>query len=77
MVISWFYSVGMPVPLSLDFFSCVWPTLKREAQKQGQWFSGGGALLDRVCLSLERGISAVYSPPGECSVEVCLVYWPV
>ena len=39
--------------------------------------SCGGALLDRVCLLLERGLAAMYSGPGECSVEVCLVCWPV
>ena len=33
--------------------------------------------MDRVCLSVERGFAAVYSGPGECSVEVCLVCWPV
>ena len=76
-VVSLFYYVGMPVPLSLDFFCCVWPTFLREDQKRRRWFSCGGALLDRVCLSLERGLATVYSGPSECSVEVCLVSWPV
>ena len=40
-------------------------------------FSCDGALLDRVCLLLERGFAAGYLGPGECSVEVCLVCWPV
>ena len=35
------------------------------------------ALLDRVCLLLERGFAAVYLGLGKCSVEVCLVCWPV
>ena len=30
-----------------------------------------------ICLSLERGFTAVNSGPGECSVEVCVVSWPV
>ena len=76
-VVSLFYYVWMPVPLSLYFFCCVWPTLLRKVQKRRRWFSCGGALLDRVCLSLERGLASVYSGPGECSVEVCLVSWPV
>ena len=33
--------------------------------------------MNRVCLSLERGFAVEYSRPCECSVEVCLVYWPV
>ena len=64
------------MPLSLDFFCCVWPTLLRAVQEQGRWFFCGVALLDRGCLSLERGLAAMYSEPGECSVEVCLVSWP-
>ena len=71
------YYVGMPVPLSLDFLCCTWPLLLRKVLKRGWWISCSGALLDRVCLSLERGFAAVYSGPGECSVEVCLVCWPV
>ena len=71
------YYVGMPVPLSLDYFCCGWPPLLRQVPKRRWWISYGGALLDRVCLSLERGFAALYSRPGECSVEVCLVCWPV
>ena len=71
------YCVGMPVPLSLDFFCCGWPPLPRKVPKRGWWISWGGALLDRVYLSLERDFAAVYLGPGECSVEVCLVCWPV
>ena len=71
------YYVGMPVPLSLDFFCCGWPPLLREVPKRRWWISCGGALVDRVCLSLERDFAAVYSGPGECSLEVCLVCWPV
>ena len=33
--------------------------------------------MDRVCVSLERDFAAVYSRPGECSVEVYLVCCPV
>ena len=43
----------------------------------GDGFSCGGALLERVCLLLERGFAAVSSGPGECSVEVCQVCWLV
>ena len=43
----------------------------------GNRFSCGGALLHRDCLSLERGFATVYLGLGECSVEVCLVCWPV
>ena len=71
------YHVGMPVPLSLDFFCCGGPPLLSEVPKRRWGISCGGALLDRVCLSLERDFAAVYSGPGECSVEVCLVCWPV
>ena len=71
------YYVGMPVPLSLHFFFCGWPPLLRKVPKRRWWISCGGALLARVYLSLERGFAAVYSGPGECSVEVCLVCWPV
>ena len=71
------YYVGMSVPLSLDFFCYGWPPLLREVPKRRWWIFCGGALLDRVCLSLERDFAAVYSGPGECSVEVCLVCWPV
>ena len=67
------YYVGMLVPLLLDFFCCGWPSLLRKVPKRWWWISCGGALLDKVCLSLERGFAAVYSGPGECSVEVCLV----
>ena len=51
--------------------------LLRKVPKWRWWISCGGALLDRVCLSLARGFAAVYSGPGECSVEVCLVCWQV
>ena len=71
------YYVGMPVPLSLDFFCCGWPALLRKVPKRRWWISCSGALLDRVWLSLARGFAAVYSGPGECSVEVCLVCRPV
>ena len=67
------YYVGMPVSLSLDFFFCGWPPLLRKLPKRGWGIFCGGALLDRVCLSLERGFAALYSGPGVCSVEVCLV----
>ena len=67
------YYVGIPVPLSLDFFCCGWPPLLRKVPKGGWWIACDGALLGRVCLSLERGFAAVYSGPGECSVEICLV----
>ena len=69
----YFYYVGMPLPLWLDYFCYIWPTLLRKASKRGWWISCGGALLDRVWLWLERGFAAVYSGPGECSAEVCLV----
>ena len=71
------YYVGMPVPLSLDFFYCGWPALLRKVPKRWWWISRSGALLDRVWLLLERGFAAVYPGPGECSVEVCLVCRPV
>ena len=61
------YYVGIPVPLSLDFFGCGWPPLLRKVPKRGWWTSCGRALLDRVCLSLERGL-----PPriqGQVSVR--------
>ena len=71
------YHVGMPVPLSLDFFCCSWPPLLRKVPKRRWWISRGVALLERVCLSLERGFAAVCSGPGEYSVEVCLFCGPV
>ena len=43
----------------------------------GDGFSCGGALLNRVCLSLERGFAAMHSGQGECSVQVCLLCWSV
>ena len=61
------YYVGMPVPLSMDFCCCGWPPLLRKVPKRGWWISCGGALLDRLCLSLERGL-----PPciqGQVSVR--------
>ena len=51
--------------------------IAKKAPKRGWWLSCSGPLLDRVCLSLERGFASMYSGPGECSVEVCLVCWPV
>ena len=71
------YYSGMPVPLSLHFFCYVWSTLLKKAPKREWWLSCSGPLLDKVCLSLERGFASMYSGPGECSVEVCLVCWPV
>ena len=71
------YYVGMPVPLSLDFFYCGWALGLRKVPKRRWWISCSAALLDRLCLSLEKGLAAVYSGPGECSVEVCLVCWLV
>ena len=56
LVHSLLYYVGIPVPLSLDFFCCGWPPLLRKVPKRRWWISCGGALLDRVCLSLQRGL---------------------
>ena len=52
-------------------------SVAKEGPTRRWWITCSGALLDRVCLSLERGFAAVYLGPGERSVEVCLVCWPV
>ena len=68
---------GCQCPFHWISFVLIGPGCYGRPQHGGDGLSCSGALLDRVSLSLERGITAVDSEPGECSVEVCLVGRPV